>query len=62
MSITVQVKEGTFVYAGTDHSGNARWPFFKKDDKGQMVGRPTPRRFKRILKAEARKEAERASH
>lgn len=57
MSITVTTKEGVFAYAGTDSEGRAKWPFFSKDNQGQLVGRPTPRRFKRILKSQLNEEA-----
>lgn len=54
-TITVQTREGTFVYAGSDLKGNARWVFGKPGKDGKLRPRPAPRRMQSILNAEKRK-------
>lgn len=59
VSITVDVKEGVFVYGGVNQSGRPIWAFNRRRG-GNLVSAPTPKRWKSILKAKrerARKEA-----
>lgn len=54
VSITVQTREGVFVYGGEDQKGDARWVFAKPDRKGKLRARPMPRRMKSIVDSEKR--------
>jgi hypothetical protein len=52
--LTVTVREGVFVYAGTRLDGSSKWAYYARKPDGSFEGEPPPIRMKVLVSKEKR--------